>query len=55
MLELVADECRRMGDKTLITSWVGGKGAPEPFYLSHGFVPTGRMIDHETEGRKSLI
>jgi RimJ/RimL family protein N-acetyltransferase len=55
VLELVADECRRLGDETLLTSWGEGKGSPGPFYLSHGFEPTGRLIDHETEGRKHLI
>jgi RimJ/RimL family protein N-acetyltransferase len=55
VLELVAEECRLMGDVTLLTSWGAGKGSPGPFYLSHGFEPTGRLIDHETEGRKRLI
>lgn len=54
VLELIADECLRMGDKTLLTSWGAGKGSPAPFYLSHAFEPTGRLIDHETEGRKRL-
>lgn len=54
VLELVAEECRRMGDKTLTTSWSTGKGSPEPFYRTHGFKPTGRLVDHETEARKHL-
>ena len=54
VLDLIADECRRMGDATLTTSWTEGKGSPRPFYLAHGFVPTGREIDGETEGRKQL-
>lgn len=54
VLELVADECRAMGDSTLVTSWGEGKGSPRPFYLTHGFEPTGRIIDDETEGRKVL-
>jgi hypothetical protein len=43
-----------MGDTTLITSWGEGKGSPRAFYLRNGFQPTGRVIDHETEGRKHL-
>lgn len=54
VLDLVAEECLRTGAKTLVTSWGAGKGSPEPFYLSHGFERTGRMIDNETEGRKNL-
>ncbi|MGA7280543.1 MAG: GNAT family N-acetyltransferase [Acidimicrobiia bacterium] len=54
-LELVADECRAMGDETLLTSWVEGKGSPERFYLDRGFTPTGRLVDGETEARKLLL
>lgn len=53
-LDLVADECRAMGDRTLLTSWGQGKGSPEPFYLDHGFSPTGQIVDGETEGRRTL-
>jgi hypothetical protein len=42
-----------MGDKTPTTR-SEGKGSPEPFYVSHGFERTGRVIDEETEGRKHL-
>ncbi len=54
VLHLIADECRQMGDATLLTSWTEGKGSPRPFYLRHGFEPTGRVIDEETEARKLL-
>jgi RimJ/RimL family protein N-acetyltransferase len=54
VLGLVSDECLAMGDLTLLTSWVEGKGSPRPFYLARGFVPTGRIVDGETEGRKQL-
>ena len=54
VLGLVADECRAMGDTTLLTSWEEGKGSPRPFYLAHGFQPTGRIVDEETEARKQL-
>ncbi len=54
VLALVEDEMRAMGDRTLLVSWGEGKGSPRPFYLEHGFVPTGRIEDGETEARKSL-
>jgi GNAT superfamily N-acetyltransferase len=54
ILDLVSDACSRMGDETLVTSWVEGKGSPRPFYLAHGFEPTGNIVDGETEGRKRL-
>ncbi len=54
VLELVSDECRAMGDTTLLTSWVEGRGSPRPFYERHGFVPTGRIVDDETEARLTL-
>lgn len=53
-LDLVVEECRRMGDRSLLTSWGEGKGSPRPFYLAHGFEPTGNSVDGETEGRKRL-
>ncbi|HSJ85361.1 MAG TPA: GNAT family N-acetyltransferase [Acidimicrobiia bacterium] len=54
VLELVAEECRGMGDGTLLTSWEEGRGSPRPFYLRHGFEPTGKIVDEETEARKQL-
>ena len=54
VLEVIADECRAKGDKTLVTSWGEGKGSPRDFYLRHGFVPTGLVLDGETEGRRTL-
>jgi diamine N-acetyltransferase len=53
-LDLVADESREMGASTLLVSWVEGKGSPRDFYLAHGFVPTGRVIEGETEARLPL-
>lgn len=50
----VADECRASGARALRTSWVEGKGSPGPFYAAHGFAPTGRLINGETEGRLVL-
>lgn len=54
-LDLISEECRRMGDETLLTSWTEGKGSPRSFYLRNGFEPTGRVVDEETEARKHLI
>lgn len=53
-LDLVEAECRAMGDRSILTSWVPGRGSPEGFYLRRGYVPTGRVIDGEIEGRKVL-
>lgn len=55
VLDLISEECRRTGSTTLLTSWGEGKGTPAPFYLSHGFVLTGNIVDEETEARKSLV
>jgi RimJ/RimL family protein N-acetyltransferase len=54
VLDLIANECQTMGEATLLTSWGEGKGSPRPFYLRHGFEPTGREIDGETEARRHL-
>ncbi len=55
VVDLIADECRAWGDKTLLTSWVEGKGSPAPFYRRHGFEPTGNIVDGEIEGRRLLL
>ena len=54
VLDLIAGECRAMGDSALLTSWVEGKGSPRPFYERHGFEPTGNILDGETEARWRL-
>lgn len=54
VLDLIAAECRARGDTTLLTSWGEGKGSPRSFYLANGFVPTGRVLDAETEGRRQV-
>ena len=53
-LGLVDEQCRAMGAGTLVTSWVEGRGSPRPFYLARGFIPTGRIVDGETEARAQL-
>jgi len=55
VLDLIADECKTMGDTALLTSWVEGKGSPRPFYERHGFKPTGNILDGETEARWRLV
>ena len=51
LLDLIVEECREIGDETLQTSWVEGKGSPAPFYEAYGFIPTGKIIEGETEAR----
>jgi RimJ/RimL family protein N-acetyltransferase len=53
-LDLVEAELRARGDRSLVVSWVEGRGSPRPFYLARGFEPTGRIVDGETEARKQL-
>lgn len=53
-LRLVEDEMRSLGHTAWKTSWVPGRGSPEPFYLSYGFEPTGEMEDAEVVARKQL-
>lgn len=54
VIDIVADECRRHGDRSILTSWSTGKGSPEPMYLARGFVPTGDLDDGEIVARLDL-
>lgn len=54
VLALVAEQCRSWGAESLLVSWRDGRGSPASFYLAHGFVPTGRIIDGEIEARLTL-
>ena len=54
ILDVVGEEVRAMGADTLLTSWAEGRGSPRPFYERYGFVPTGRIVDEETEARLTL-
>jgi RimJ/RimL family protein N-acetyltransferase len=54
VIGLVAEECLRNGNETLLVSWAEGRGSPRDFYVRHGFVPTGRIVDGEIEARKVL-
>ena len=51
VIDIVVDQCREWGDRTLLVSWVPGKGSPEPMYLARGFVPTGTIDHGEIEAR----
>ncbi|MBI4934094.1 MAG: N-acetyltransferase [Actinobacteria bacterium] len=46
--------CQQLADqghRTLTTSWGEGTGSPRRFYERLGFVPTGRIVEGETEAR----
>lgn len=45
---------RAQGRTSLTVSWVEGAGSPRAFYEKLGFVPTGRLLDGEVEGRLVL-
>lgn len=53
-LDLVEDEMRSLGHTAWKTSWVPGRGSPEPFYLGLGFEPTGEVEGDEVVARKRL-
>jgi RimJ/RimL family protein N-acetyltransferase len=48
-LRAVIDHLRDQGVPRLYTSYADGHGTPRPFYERLGFVPTGEIIDDETE------
>ncbi len=50
-LDLLVEQCREWGDRTLMVSWVPGKGSPDVMYLRYGFEPTGIVLDGEVEAR----
>ncbi len=54
VLAVLIEQLKDWGHSTLTTSWGQGRGSPEPFYLGHGFVPTGDMDDDEVIGRLQL-
>jgi diamine N-acetyltransferase len=53
-LDLVEAEMRSMGHPAWKTSWIPGRGSPEPFYLARGFEPTGEVEEGEIVGRQVL-
>lgn len=50
-IEMLVSQCRNWGAGSLLTSWEEGIGSPRPFYEGLGFLPTGRIVDGETEAR----
>ena len=53
ILAVLQADLTELGHRTLLTSWHPGPGTPEPFYVRHGFTPTGRLVDDEVEARLS--
>ena len=53
-LDLWTADLRAAGHRAVVTSWVQGRGGPEPFYRAAGFVPTGELDDGEAVARLSL-
>lgn len=53
-IEMVEREMRSLGHEAWLTSWVPGRGSPEPFYRGLGFEPTGEVDHGEVVGRKAL-
>ena len=53
-VETLIERLRDEGLGSLITSWGEGPGSPRPFYERFGFVPTGEIVDGETEARLVL-
>ena len=51
ILDALIEQCRAWGCDTLEVTWEEGIGSPRRFYEQYGFVPTGNVIDGETEGR----
>lgn len=54
VLRLVADRTRTAGHATLMVSYGGGPGSPEPLYRGFGFVPTGEVVADESVARLRL-
>lgn len=54
VLSMVIEQAREWGSESLLVSWMPGVGSPEGMYLAKGFVPTGNIIDGETEARLVL-
>jgi GNAT superfamily N-acetyltransferase len=49
---LVEAQVAEWGHDSMGTSWVPGRGSPEPFYRARGYEPTGDVDDGEMEARK---
>jgi RimJ/RimL family protein N-acetyltransferase len=53
VLKQILEHLAAQGHRTLTTSWSEGPGSPRRFYECLGFVPTGRIVEGETEARLS--
>lgn len=53
-LALVIEQAVAWGADALLVSWVPGVGSPAPFYLAHGFEPTGEIDGDEVVARLAL-
>jgi RimJ/RimL family protein N-acetyltransferase len=53
-LDQVEAQARSWGHAGITTSWVQGRGSPEPFYLGRGYQPTGEVDGAEIVARKTL-
>jgi RimJ/RimL family protein N-acetyltransferase len=53
-VELLIERFRQQGVASCTISWEEGPGSPRPFYERFGFVPTGEIVDGETEARLLL-
>lgn len=54
IIERLIADCRNRGESGIVVSWEEGPGSPRPFYERLGFVPTGRIVEGETEARLPL-
>ena len=54
VLDLVIEQCRAWNAPSILVSYVEDIGGPEPFYTRRGFVPTGEILEGETEARLML-
>jgi RimJ/RimL family protein N-acetyltransferase len=53
-LDLILDHWRELGARSMLVSWVEGRGSPASFYLARGFIPTGDLDDGEIVARLTL-
>lgn len=54
ILSMLVERYREQGCSSIEVSWADGQGSPRPFYERHGFTSTGRLIDGEVEGVRSM-
>lgn len=54
VIEQLVIGARSRGETGIVVSWEEGPGSPRPFYEALGFVPTGNIVEGETEARLPL-